>query len=393
MQNSMQKQSIKEVLTKRVAEILPAPKGLADLMKKRKIRLYLGIDPTGTMLHLGHAVVLRKLRQFQDLSHEVILLFGTLTAQIGDPSGRDKMREPLSSRQIVANMRDYKTQASQILDIGKARMKKNDEWLGKLNLEDILKLTSRVTTSQLLERDMFQGRMKRGQEIWVHELLYPLLQGYDSVAMDVDLEVGGTDQTFNMLIGRRLQKAYRSKEKFVLTVPLLLGLDGRKMSKSFGNTVNIADPPREMYGKLMTLRDELVPQYFELCSDVVEKEVAVLKKKLSPRDFKARLAKEVVTLYHGAKKARVAEQEFISIFQKKQQPSYMKEVEGLRGEMPLVDILVKAMLASSKSEARRLIQQGGVRIDGNVQKKENSSVELRARSVIQVGKRRFIRVA
>ncbi|MDP4007480.1 MAG: tyrosine--tRNA ligase [bacterium] len=389
----MQKQSIKEVLTKRVAEILPAPKGLADLMKKRKIRLYLGIDPTGTMLHLGHAVVLRKLRQFQDLSHEVILLFGTLTAQIGDPSGRDKMREPLSSRQIVANMRDYKTQASQILDIGKARMKKNDEWLGKLNLEDILKLTSRVTTSQLLERDMFQGRMKRGQEIWVHELLYPLLQGYDSVAMDVDLEVGGTDQTFNMLIGRRLQKAYRSKEKFVLTVPLLLGLDGRKMSKSFGNTVNIADPPREMYGKLMTLRDELVPQYFELCSDVVEKEVAVLKKKLSPRDFKARLAKEVVTLYHGAKKARVAEQEFISIFQKKQQPSYMKEVEGLRGEMPLVDILVKAMLASSKSEARRLIQQGGVRIDGNVQKKENSSVELRARSVIQVGKRRFIRVA
>jgi len=389
----MAKLTTNAALTRQVAEVLPQKQGLLSLMGKRKIRLYLGIDPTGTMLHLGHAVVLRKLKQFQDLGHEVILLFGTFTAQIGDPSGRDKMREPLTPQQIDSNMRDYKAQASRILDIRKTRIKKNSEWLGKLNLGEVLKLASQITTSQLLERDMFQKRMKRGQEVRVHELLYPLLQGYDSVAMDVDLEVGGTDQTFNMLVGRRLQKVYRSKEKFVLTVPLLLGLDGRKMSKSFGNTVNLNDPPKEMYGKLMTLRDELVPQYFELCTDILDKEVGQLKKKLSRRDLKAKLAREIVGLYHGTKQAEAAEKEFVRVFQKKKRPSHIPEMRIKKGIMGLVDIIVVPQLGiSSKAQARRLIEQGGVKIDGEVQKDPKAEVRLRSGAVIQIGKRRFAKI-
>lgn len=385
-----EKLTLKEVLSYQVAEVLPPKKGLEAIMGKRKIRLYLGIDPTGTMLHLGHAVVLRKLRQFQDLGHEVILLFGTFTAQIGDPSGRDKMREPLSFQQIDANMRSYREQASQILDIRNVQSKKNGEWLGKLKMGDVLKLASQITISQLLERDMFQERMKRGQEIWVHEFLYPLLQGYDSVAMDVDLEVGGTDQTFNMLVGRRLQKVYRNKEKFVLTVPLLLGLDGRKMSKSFGNTVNISDSPKEMYGKLMTLNDNLVVQYFELCTNISAIEVIKLKKELSPRDFKARLAKEIVVLYHGSKKAESAEKEFVQVFQKKELPSEILETMIKLPARDIVYILIETHMASSKSQAWRLVKQGGVRFNGEIIKDPRQIIINSG--VLQVGKRHVARI-
>lgn len=268
----------------------------------------------------------------------------------------------------------------------------NGDWLAKLSFQDVLKLASHFTVPRLLERDMFQERMKKGEEVWVHEFMYPLMQGYDSVAMDVDLEIGATDQTFNMLVGRRLQQIYNNKEKFVLTVPMLVGLDGRKMSKTYDNGVYIEDSPKEMYGKLMTLRDELVPQYFELCTDVSEKEVAIFKKKLPPRDFKARLVKEIVIIYHGEKKAQEAEKEFISMFREKKLPSHILAVKIKGKEVAIVDLFLEAKLASSKAEVRRLVSQGGVRIDGKVQTDAQKKICILSGMVLQVGKRRFAKI-
>jgi len=376
-----------------VAEILPTKKGLETLMEKRKIRLYLGIDPTGGNLHLGHTIALKKLQQFADLGHETILVVGTGTVLAGDPSQRDKARPKITKAEIKRNMRTWRLQAGKVLNFSKVKIRENGDWLLKLGLADIVEIASHISAVQLFQRDIFRRRTQRGDTVWTHETLYPLLQGYDSVALDVDLEIGGTDQVFNMLIGRELLHKMKYKEKFVLTVPMIPGLDGKTMSKTSGNTVNIADPAKEMYGKLMTLRDELVPQYFELLTDVFKEEIQSMKKSLSPRDFKARLAREITAIYQGAKKAGAAEKEFVKVFQKKQLPSNVKDVKGLRGSRSLVECLVQAKLAASKSEARRLIQQGGVKVDGEVQRSESSLIELRFGSVIQVGKRKFIRIA
>ena len=388
---------VHEVLTRQVQEILPSRKGLESLMKKRKIRLYLGVDSTSPQLHLGHAIPLRKLKQFQELGHEVILLFGTFTAQIGDPSGRDKQRQPLSRQTVEANVASYKQQTGKVLDLSRTKILSNGRWLEKIKLPDFLELSSHVTVSQLLGRDMFQGRLQKGGEVWVNEFLYPLLQGYDSVAMDVDLEIGGTDQTFNMLVGRKLQEVYHHKEKFVLTTPLLLGLDGRKMSKTYGNTVNLLDPPQEMYGKLMSLRDELIIHYFEMCTEVplpeIKKREEMLRQRiLSPRDAKAELAKEVVSLYHGENQAQRAAQEFNRVFREKQIPSQMPRLILQREKLPLVELLVKTKLARSKNEARRLVEQGGVRVAGEIQRDWAKQVEIKKDTIFQVGKRRFFRI-
>lgn len=384
--------SISEILTRQVQEILPSKKGLEGLLKKRKIRVYLGVDPTSPLLHLGHTIPLRKLRQFQNLGHEVILLFGTFTAQIGDPSGRDATREPLGAKEIVRNMRTYKKQAEKILDAKKITYKKNGEWLGKLKFKDILEILSHLTISQLLERDMFQERIKKGNEVWVHEFLYPVMQGYDSVAMDVDLEVGATDQTFNMLVGRKLQKVYRNKEKFILTTPLLMGLDGRKMSKTYGNAVNLTDVPEDMYGKLMSLKDELIIHYFELCADISDKEIQKLKKqlktkKISLRDAKARLARRIVALYHGTGAAGRAEKEFERVFRQKRLPSRILTVAVKKTPVRLADILVLAGFFSSISAARRVIEQGGVRINREVKRDWKKKVRPQKGMIIQIGKR------
>jgi tyrosyl-tRNA synthetase len=388
---------IKEVLTRNVVEVIPSKRALATLLKERRIRLYLGIDPTSPELHLGHAVALRKLREFQELGHRVIFLIGDFTAQIGDPSGRDKKREPLSFSQIKKNMAPYKKQAGKILDLSKVEIKYNSEWLSQLSLKDFLGISSRITISRLLERDMFQQRFQKGEEVWLNELLYPLLQGYDSVAMNVDLEVGATDQTFNMLVGRKLQRIYNKKEKFVLTTPMLAGLDGRKMSKSYGNTINILDPPREMYGKIMSIKDELIPQYFELCTNLPLKEIAAIKKKLknqkvNPRDLKARLAQEIVKLYYGEGKAKKAGQEFKRIFQEKKLPSQIKEVEIREKKIAILDLLVKAKLASSKSEAKRLVFQRGVKINGRTLQNWQDLIEIKKGQILQVGKRKFVKI-
>lgn len=385
--------NLEDLVTRQVAQVLPSREGLASLMSKRKIRLYHGIDPTSPNLHLGHAVVLRKLRQFQDLGHEVILLFGTFTARIGDPSGRDKARQPLSEEEVKENIRTYRKQAGLILDMKHLRIAKNHTWLEKMSIQEVQRLASHVTVAQLWERDMFQERKRRGQPVWMSEVWYPLLQGYDSVALDVDLEVGGTDQTFNMLIGRELQQAYHNKEKYVLTTPLLLGPDGRKMSKSLGNTINLLDSAKEMYGKLMTVRDDLMPQYFELCTDISKEETAKLQQELSAKDLKIKLAETVTALYRGELSAKAAKEEFERVFRGKELPIDIPEVNISEKEIELAELLLQLSLAPSKSEARRLVEQGGVKIAGEVQKEWNKKIPVQKGMVVQVGPRRFVKVS
>ena len=392
-----EKLTIEEVLERGVAEILPDKNSFLNLAKKKKLRIYFGIDPTSPNLHLGHFVPLKKLAEFQKLGHETILLIGDFTAQIGDPSGRDKKREPLTPKEIQRNMRGYKKQLSKVLDLSKTKIAYNSRWLAKMGLKDVLELASHFTVSRLLERDMFQERLKKGQEVWVSEMLYPLMQGYDSVALDVDLEIGATDQKFNMLVGRKLQKIYRKKEKFILTVPLLLGLDGRKMSKTYKNTVNLTDSPEEMFGKIMSLRDELIFQYFRLLTDIPEKEIARMEKeiekgKLNPRDAKEKLALEIVTIFWGQDKAKRAKEEFIKVFREKEIPKDIPTFFSPKSSYPILDLLLYLHLAKSKSEAKRLIKQGGVRIDKVVVKDPKKIVEVKEGMVIQVGKRKFAKL-
>jgi len=386
------KRTVQEVLSRQVAEVLPNKKGLEALMKKRKVRVYLGVDPTGSKLHLGHTIPLRKLQQFADLGHEAILVVGTGTVLAGDPSQRDKARVKITPKEIKENIATWKKQVGKVVDLKKVKVKQNGDWLLKLRAADILEIGSHLSASQLFQRGMFQERIKRGGTVWVHEMLYPLLQGYDSVALKTDVEIGGTDQVFNMLVGRELRKKMQGEEKYVLTVPMILGLDGKTMSKSSKNTVNIADEPNDMYGKLMTLHDALVSEYFELATNLSSAEIAGLKKRLSPRDLKARLAKEIVSTYHGKTKAEKAEREFSRVFQEKKAPANIPTVRA-RGSLSLADILVKAKLASSKSEARRLVLQGGVRVDGVVQQQENAPVRASSGTVVQVGKHRFVKIA
>lgn len=388
---------IEEVLSKGVSQILPGKKGLKGLMRKRKIKLYLGIDPTSPNIHLGNAVCLRKLKEFQNLGHEIIFLIGSFTAQVGDPSERDKKRKPLTLSQIKENMAAYKKQVAKILDISKVKVKYNSNWLTKLKFKDLIVLASHFTTSRLLERDMFQERLKKGREVWLSELLYPLMQGYDSVAMNVDLEIGGTEQTFNMLVGRKLQRIYNKKEKFILTVPLLAGLDGRKMSKTYNNVVNLTDEPNEMYGKIMSLKDNLITHYFELCVGSPEAEIKKMEKmlklkKVNPRDLKAKLAKEIVRIYYGIRAAKKAEQDFNRVFKEKRLPLKIERIKIKEKELNILVLLLKTKKVASKSEAKRLILQRAIKIDKVLKENWRETVKIKKGSVIKIGKKKFIKI-
>lgn len=388
---------IDTLLTRRVVKVLPSREKLAQLLRRRKIRLYFGVDPTGPHIHLGHAIPLRKLREFQKLGHEVILLFGTFTAQIGDPSEREERRKPLTFAQIRKNMATYKDQVGKILNLKKTKIEYNHHWLGKLTFPDLLKLTSHFTISQLLEREMFQRRLKKGKEVWISEFLYPLMQGYDSVVLNVDLEIGSTDQTFNMLVGRKLQKIYNRKEKFILTTPMLIGLDGKEMSKTYKNTVNLTDPPGEMYGKIMSLRDSLIIQYFDLCTDIPSGRIKTMEKKLKegrvhPMDLKKKLAWEIVRMYHSATKAKEAQEEFERVFQKRKLPLQVKEIRVKKRKWNIITLLLTTKLCASKSEAKRLIRQKAVDIDGRTIVNPQEEIELAKEVIIKIGKRQFIKV-
>lgn len=394
---AINQEKIKEILNRGIEEVIVKEDLEKKLLSGKKIRLYYGVDPTGSDLHLGHAVILWKLKDFQDLGHEVIFLIGDFTARIGDPSGKDATRKPLTEKEIKENFKNYKKQASKILDFSKVKIKYNSTWLSKLKFADILKLATNFTVQQMLQREMFDRRIKENSPISLQEFLYPLMQGYDSVAMDVDLEVAGTDQMFNMLAGRTLQKIYNNKDKDILTTKLLLGLDGRKMSKTYGNFVAIEDKPGEMYGKLMSMKDELIDDYFEIATRLTSAEISKIKNLSdNPRDIKAKLAKEIVKMYHGEKNAELAENEFNKVFRNKELPSDMPVFETEKNNYPILDLLCDTKLAPSKNEAKRLVEGGGVEII-NGDKKERitdwkKEINLENGTIIKVGNRRFIKI-
>ncbi len=364
-----------------------------SLHSGRRLRVKFGIDPTAADLHIGHSVPLRKLRQFQDLGHRVILLIGDFTARIGDPSGRSETRPMLSDREIRANLKTFVKQANLILNMRAVEVRHNSEWYAKRRPDFFLELLSRFTVDRILERDDFQKRLQTDQAISMLEILYPLLQGYDSVALAADVELGGTDQKFNLLMGRKVQRRYGLPEQDVVTVPLLEGLDGKqKMSKSLGNYVGLTDAPTDMFGKIMSIPDALVEKYFQLVTDTP----ASVYEKLEPRDRKARLGFEIVKLYHRERAARAAQDSFNKQFRDKELPPNITAYRLGSADKTIVDVLVNSHLVSSKSEARRLITQGGVwYVHNNEQNqiKESTAPASHYRGqVIQVGKRRFVRV-
>jgi tyrosyl-tRNA synthetase len=370
-----------------------------ELVKKlasgRKLRIKLGLDPTAPDLHLGHTVVINKLRDFQSLGHQVQFLIGDFTGMIGDPTGKNQTRPPLSREEILANAKTYREQAFKILDPEKTQILFNSEWSDKLGAEGMIRLAARYTVARLLERDDFSKRFKSNQPIAVHELLYPLMQGYDSVAMKADLELGGTDQKFNLLVGRELQKDYGQEPQCVLTMPLLEGTDGKdKMSKSLGNTIGITEPPSEMYGKLMRISDKLMWRYIELLSFAPAEEVALWKKEVAsgrnPREVKVAFAKEIVARFHSAGAAQKAEAGFESMFRHGEVPQEMPEKTV--SETAIVKVLKLADLVPSTSEAARMIEQGGVKVNGEKVSDKNLSLRRGETLVIQVGKRKFARV-
>lgn len=384
---------VEQVLTRGVGQILPNKKDLKNLIQKKKIRLYLGIDPTSSKLHLGHTINLRKLQEFADLGCEAILVIGTGTVLAGDPSLRDEIRKKISKKEIKENIKTWKRQAAKVLNFSKVKIKYNGDWILKLKYEDINNIASHISAIKLFQRDMFQRRVKKGDTVWTNETLYPLLQGYDSVYLDVDLEIGGTDQIFNMLIGRELQEKMKKREKFVLTSPMIVGTDGKSMSKTLGNCIWIEDSSNEMYGKIMSIPDELIFDYFELLTRVPMNEITKLMKgNINPKDIKARLAKEIVTIYHSKKEAEKAEKEFNKVFKNKELPSNIPEVKIKGAKLNILDLLVKTKLVSSKTEARRLIEQGAVKINSQVQKDWQAIIKTKKGLTLQAGKRRFAKL-
>jgi len=387
------KLTIEELLTRGVSEIIPRKKEFEKLISKKKIRLYLGIDPTGGRLHLGHTINLLKLQEFADLGHEAILLIGTGTVVVGDPSQRKEARKKITKEEVENNIKTWKKQAGEILDFSKVKIKYNGDWLLKLKYSDIANIGSYITAPHLFQRDNFQERIKKGNTVWYHETMYPLMQGYDSVHLDVDLEIGGTDQLFNMMVGRELQKKMNDREKFVMTCNMILGVDGQQMSKTTGNCIWIDDTSKDKFGKIMSMPDEFIFDYFELVTRIPIKEIEKMKKsKANPRDLKVRLAKEIITMYHGKKEAEKTKKEFKKVFQRKEIPDNILGVKIKEKKLSILDLLVKTKLASSKSEAKRLVEQGGIKIDSKVKKDWKEDIEIKKDLIVQAGKRKFIKL-
>lgn len=388
---------IEELLTRGVDKIYPSKEELEKVLRSgKKLKLYQGFDPTGTQLHIGHMVGLRKLRQWQDLGHHVIFLIGDGTGQAGDPSGKTKAREKFMTREeLRQNAKDYVMQASKIVRFegeNPVEILYNGDWLNKLGFTEILELLGHVSLQQLEERDLFEERKKRGEDIIMREFIYPVLQGYDSVAMKVDLEVGGSDQMFNMLIGRKLVKEMLHKDKFVMTTPLLTDAQGNKIGKTEGNVIALTDPPEDLFGKIMALPDDVITKGFEYLTDVPMDEVKKLEKAMdNPMTHKKKLALAIVKQLNSASNAQKAQGHFEKTVQQKELP---KEVETFAWEVgkPLVDLLVEAELATSKSDAKRLIEQGGVAIDEQVITDPNAPFSGTDGSIVRVGKRKFVRI-
>ncbi len=388
---------IEEILNRGVEEVIVKSHLERKLKSGKKLRIKHGIDPTGPKIHIGRAISLWKLKEFQELGHKIILIIGDFTAQIGDASDKNSMRKPLTEKEVRENMKDYRKQIGKILDIRRVEFRNNSEWLGKLNAKDLISLSMKFTAQQMIQRRNFKERWDTGKPIGLHELSYPLLQGYDSVAVKADLEVGGFDQLFNLKVGRDIQKIFGQKPQDIMTVEMLYGLDGRKMSTSWGNIITVVDSSREMYGKIMSMKDELIESYFRLCTRMSIFEINKIKKelklgKLNPRDAKAKLAKEIVTMYHSKKEAEKAEQEFNSVFKEKKLPANIPIFVIVQKEYPPLDLLFDLRLAKSKSEAKRIIIQGGLKINGKVEKNWKVPIKIKNNMIIQAGKRKFAKI-
>lgn len=395
----MTHESILAALKKGVDELLPEAVFVEKLKELRPLRVKAGFDPTAPDLHLGHTVLLQKLKEFQDLGHEAIFLIGDFTGMIGDPTGKNVTRKPLTREEVEENAKTYQAQIYKILDPDKTRIAYNSAWMSELGAAGLIQLAAKYTVSRMLERDDFSKRYRNNQPIAIHEFLYPLVQGYDSVALHADVELGGTDQKFNLLVGRQLQEAYGQKPQVVLTMPILEGLDGvQKMSKSLGNYVGISEPPAEMFGKLMSISDELMWRYFELLTDCSLGQLAAWRGECAdganPRDYKVRLAQIIVTRFHGEHDALEAKECFEARFRRGELPDDLILIE-LRAPVdgyPIANLLKDAGLTASTSESYRVLRQGGVRADGERVSDDKAIIAAGSEHIFQVGKRKFARV-
>jgi tyrosyl-tRNA synthetase len=390
-----------DLIKRGVSEIIPeddlAKKIQHSIKTKKPLNIKLGCDPSRPDLHLGHSVVLRKLRQFQDIGHQAILIIGDFTGMIGDPSGKSKTRPSLTLKETRQNGQTYFEQATKILSAKHVKMLYNSEWLDKMSFADVIRLASKYTIARMLERDDFTIRYKAGEPISIHEFLYPLAQAMDSVAIQSDIELGGTDQKFNLLVGRDIQREFGQEPQVALMMPILAGTDGiEKMSKSLDNYIGVTDSPKEIYGKTLSIPDTLIYQYFELTTDIQAKDLAKIKSllidpKVNPRDIKRQLARTLVRMYHSQENAESAEQEFDRIFIEKSIPDNIEEFKR-KDSMTITTLMTEAKLASSKSDARRLVEQGGVTIDGERVSDPNMILPDKNELIVKVGKRRFLKV-
>lgn len=386
-----------KIISKGVDEIIGLEELKEKLKSKKELVVKLGLDPSAPDIHLGHTVVLRKLKQIQDLGHKVVIIIGDFTGKIGDPTGKSKARKPLTTEQVLENAKTYETQIFKILDRDKTEVKFNSEWLSKMTFEEVIKLAAKSTVARMLEREDFKKRYESNMSISLHEFFYPLMQGFDSVEIKADIEMGGTDQRFNVLMGRMLQKEFGQEPQSIIIMPLLEGLDGEnKMSKSLGNYIGIDEDAAIMFEKAMTIPDNLIIKYFELVTDIHPDVVEKIKKdlkedKVNPRDVKISLAKEIVELYHGREEATVAEERFRKVFQKGEIPEDIKTVEVNSGDFNLADIVLENKLVPSKKEFRRLIDQGGVKVNGE-RINNIDEVLLVPELIIQIGKKKFIKI-
>ncbi|OGZ96295.1 MAG: tyrosine--tRNA ligase [Candidatus Sungbacteria bacterium RIFCSPLOWO2_01_FULL_54_21] len=387
-----------ELLTRAVEEVIVREHLEEVIASGNKLRVKFGIDPTAPDIHLGHTVPLRKLRAFQDAGHQAVLIIGDFTATVGDPSGRDDARKPLSEEDIQTNLKEYLSQAGKVIDLEKTEVRYNSEWYKKMGVAFLYDLLAKVTVQRALERDDFQKRIAEGRDITVLEMIYPLLQGYDSVAVAADVELGGTDQKFNLLTGRKIQRRFGQPQQDVMTTWLMEGTDGgRKMSKSLGNYIGLRESAGEMFGKIMSIPDNLIVKYFIALTDVPMSEIEAMEKDIAsgtmnPRDAKMALGERIAAAYHGEDEARQARERFVKVFSQREMPNEMQEFAIQDLPLTIVDVLVQAGLAASKSEARRLIEQGAVEIDGKEIRDLREAISSRDGQVIKVGKRRFLKI-
>lgn len=380
------------IISRNAVEVISDVEMLDRLKKRRALRVKFGADPTAPDIHLGHTVILQKLRQFQDLGHQVYFIIGDFTARIGDPSGQSQTRKPLLKKEIIKNSKTYQDQIFKILDRKRTKVLYNSKWLDKLGVEGIIKLSSMYTVARMIERDDFNKRFRDGISITILEFLYPLIQAYDSVMVRADIELGGSDQKFNLLVGREIQREYNQEPQIVMTMPLLEGTDGvRKMSKSYENYIGITESPKEIFGKIMSISDELMYRYYQLLTLVSPDELVKIRR-MHPRDAKVDLAKRLVATYYGEEVSEEARVEFERVFANSEFPEKIQEVSYPYGKVWIVDLLVNLDLASSKNEAKRMILQGSVKVDRNRITDTNTDLNIKAATIIQVGKRAFRKV-